>query len=45
MIGMSKQHLDEFLIVIRIGRKFNYDFENNQNTKLQVLEEFVNEAR
>ena len=45
MLGMKKEVLDQYLIISRFGRKFNFDFERNKNLNFEVLKQFVKEKR
>ena len=45
LIGISKKSLDDYLLQIRYGRKFGFDFEANKDSKVGVLRSFVNEKR
>ena len=44
-VGISKKSLDDYLLQIRYGRKFGFDFEKNQDLKVGALRTFVREAR
>ena len=43
MIGISKKSLDDYLLQIRYGRKFGFDFEANSNEGVGKLRTFVKE--
>ena len=40
-IGYSKKSLDDYLLQLRFGRKFGFDFDRHQNDKVGVLRTFV----
>lgn len=44
-VGISKKSLDDYLLQIRYGRKFGFDFEANKHKKVGVLRTFVRESR
>ena len=44
-VGMSKKSLDDYLLQIRYGRKFGFDFDANKNKKVGVLRAFVRDKR
>ena len=44
-IGISKKSLDDYLLQLRFGRKYGFDFNNNQFEKVGVLRLFVKQAK
>ena len=40
-IDVSKKSLDDYLLQIRMGRKYGFDFDKNKYKKIGVLREFV----
>ena len=44
-VGVSKKSLDDYLLQLRFGKKFNFDFESNRNNKVGVLRTFVKERK
>jgi hypothetical protein len=45
VVGISKKSLDDYLLFLRHGKRFNFDFEKHKNSLMGVLRKFVNEAR
>ena len=41
IIGISKKSLDDYLLQLRMGRKYGFDFNSNKNNKVGVLRSFV----
>jgi hypothetical protein len=41
MIDISKKSLDDYLLQLRLGRKYGFDFNLNKNSKVGVLRTFV----
>ena len=41
MIDISKKSLDDYLLQLRLGRKYGFDFNLNKNNKVGVLRSFV----
>ena len=41
VVGVSKKSLDDYLLQLRFGRKFGFNFENNKDSKVGVLRLFV----
>ena len=39
-MGFSKKSLDDYLLQIRYGSKFGFDFEKHSNEKIGVLRKF-----
>jgi hypothetical protein len=44
-IGISKKSLDDYLLQLRLGRKYGFDFNANRNEKVGKLRAHVKEAR
>lgn len=44
-VGVTKKSLDDYLLQLRFGRKFGYDFEANKNSKVGELRQFVREEK
>ena len=40
-IGLSKKSLDDYLLMMRYGRKFGFDFDANKDSKVGTLRTFV----
>jgi hypothetical protein len=40
-VGVSKKSLDDYLLQLRFGKKFGFDFEHHKNEKVGVLRLFV----
>jgi hypothetical protein len=40
-VGVSKKSLDDYLLQLRFGKKFNFDFEKNKLEKVGTLRHFV----
>jgi hypothetical protein len=40
-VGISKKSLDDYLLQIRYGRKFGFNFNEHKNEKVGVLRAFV----
>ncbi len=45
IIGISKKSLDDYLLQLRLGRKFGFDFNANRNSKVGLLRSFVKQHR
>eukprot|EP00330_Aristerostoma_sp_ATCC50986_P002542 CAMPEP_0114576128 /NCGR_PEP_ID=MMETSP0125-20121206/914_1 /TAXON_ID=485358 ORGANISM="Aristerostoma sp., Strain ATCC 50986" /NCGR_SAMPLE_ID=MMETSP0125 /ASSEMBLY_ACC=CAM_ASM_000245 /LENGTH=259 /DNA_ID=CAMNT_0001764381 /DNA_START=372 /DNA_END=1151 /DNA_ORIENTATION=+ len=45
MLGLSLKSLNDYLRVIKLGEKFNFDFEKNMNKKFGVLRKFVSDKK
>jgi hypothetical protein len=41
IIGISKKSLDDYLLQLRMGRKYGFDFNSNKHNKVGVLRSFV----
>lgn len=44
-IKVSKKSLDDYLLQLRLGRKYGFDFNKNKNEKVGVLRLFVKQER
>ncbi len=44
-IDVSKKSLDDYLLQIRLGRKYGFDFDNNKYQKIGILRDFVKEIK
>ena len=40
-VGVSKKSLDDYLLQLRFGKKFGFDFEQNKDQKVGILRLFV----
>ena len=45
LLGISKKSLDDYLLQIRLGRKFGFDFNKYRNERVGNLREFVKKHR
>ena len=45
MIGISKKSLDDYLLQLRLGRKYGFDFNSNKAEKVGILRSFVKKHR
>jgi len=45
IIGISKKSLDDYLLQLRLGRKFGFDFNLNKHKKVGELRTFVRQER
>ncbi len=45
IIGISKKSLDDYLLQLRLGRKFGFDYNLNKNQKVGILRSFVKQNR
>jgi len=45
IIKISKKSLDDYLLQLRLGRKFGFDFNKNKDSKVGILRSFVKEHR
>lgn len=45
IIGISKKSLDDYLLQLRLGRKYGFDFNMNRNSKVGLLRSFVKQHR
>ena len=40
-VGISKKSLDDYLLQVRFGRKYGFNFNENKNDKVGVLRDYV----
>ena len=45
IIGISKKSLDDYLLQLRLGRKYGFDFNSNKSNKVGILRSFVKKNR
>jgi len=45
IIGISRKSLDDYLLQLRLGRKFGFDFNSNKGEKVGILRSFVKKNR
>ena len=44
-VGVSKKSLDDYLLQLRFGKKYNFDFQKNRNEKVGVLRTYVKKEK
>lgn len=44
-VGVSKKSLDDYLLQLRFGKKFGFDFEAHKEEKVGVLRLFVKQEK
>lgn len=44
-VGVSKKSLDDYLLQLRFGKKFGFDFEKNKDQKVGILRMFVKKEK
>ena len=44
-VGVSKKSLDDYLLQLRFGKKFGFDFEANRDQKVGTLRLFVKKKK
>ena len=44
-VGITKKSLDDYLLQLRFGKKFGFDFEKNRNEKVGALRLFVKQEK
>jgi hypothetical protein len=44
-VGVSKKSLDDYLLQLRLGRKYGFDFDANKYQKIGVLRDFVKQKK
>lgn len=44
-VNVSKKSLDDYLLQVRLGRKYGFDFDNNKYKKIGVLRDYVKEIK
>ena len=45
MVGISKKSLDDYLLQLRLGRKYGFNFNQNKTKKVGILRAFVKKHR
>ena len=45
MVGISKKSLDDYLLQLRLGRKYGFNFNQNKTKKVGILRAFVKNHR
>lgn len=44
-VGVSKKSLDDYLLQLRFGRKYGFDFQQHRDDKVGVLRTFVKDKK
>ena len=44
-VGVSKKSLDDYLLQLRFGKKFGFDFQKHKDDKVGVLRSFVKKEK
>ena len=44
-VGVSKKSLDDYLLQLRFGKRYEFDFSANRNEKVGVLRTFVKQKK
>lgn len=44
-VQVSKKSLDDYLLQLRFGKKFDFDFEKHRDSKVGVLRSFVKQKK
>ena len=44
-VGVSKKRLDDYLLQLRFGKKYGFDFQKNKNEKVGVLRSYVKQQK
>lgn len=44
-VGVSKKSLDDYLLQLRFGKKYGFDFQKHRNDKVGVLRCYVKEQK
>ena len=44
-VGVSKKSLDDYLLLLRFGKKYGFDFQKHRNEKVGVLRGYVKEQK
>lgn len=44
-VNVSKKSLDDYLLQLRFGKKFGFDFEKHRESKVGVLRSFVKDEK
>ena len=45
MVGMSKKSLDDYMLQLRLGKRYGFDFQENKDNKIGMLRTFIKECR
>ena len=44
-VGVSKKSLDDYLMMLRFGKKYNFDWQKHKQSKIGVLRAFVKQKK
>lgn len=44
-VNVSKKSLDDYLLQLRFGKKYNFDFQSHKNDKVGTLRAFVKQKK
>jgi len=44
-VNVSKKSLDDYLLQLRFGKKFNFDFQKHKDAKVGVLRSYVKKCK
>lgn len=44
-VSVSKKSLDDYLLQLRFGKKYNFDFQKHKNDKVGTLRAFVKQKK
>ena len=44
-VNVSKKSLDDYLLQLRFGKKYNFDFQKHKNDKVGTLRAFVKKMK
>ena len=44
-VNVSKKSLDDYLLQLRFGKKYNFDFQRHKNDKVGTLRAFVKQKK
>jgi hypothetical protein len=44
-VGVSKKSLDDYLLQLRFGKKYGFDFQKHRHEKVGVLRSYVKESK
>ena len=45
LVGISKKSLDDYLLQVRFGKTYNFDFKKHANDHIGVLRRFVRDKK
>lgn len=45
MLGISKKSLDDYYYQLRLGEKYDFDFNSHMNDKVGVLRTFIKDVK